>query len=78
MSLKNKESGNAEYILSDFQTIIGSEISVIVALTFVSDTRTSVEYVSGYRVRSDEGNNKEPQARQLGLSEIDRTQTMYN
>ena len=51
---------------------------MIVALTFVSDTRTSVEYVSGYRVRSDEGNNKEPQARQLGLSEIDRTQTMYN
>lgn len=78
MSLKNKESGNPEYILSDFQTIIYIEISVIVELTSVSDTRTPVEYVSGHRVRLDEGNNKESEERQLGLSEIDRTQTTNN
>lgn len=65
-------------ILSDFQTIFYSEISVIVALTSVSDTRTSVEYVSGHRVRFDEGKNKESEERQLGVSDIDRTQTTYN
>lgn len=65
-------------ILSDFQTIFYSEISVIVALTSVSDTRTPVEYVSGHRVRLDEGNHKECEGRQLALSEIDRTQTTNN
>ena len=43
------ESGNPELIFTDFKYFFDSEITVIVALSFVSDTCKSVKYVSGQR-----------------------------
>lgn len=62
-------------ILTDFQTIFYREITLIVALTSVSDTCKSVEYVSGHRNVWMREKNKDSEGSKLGLSEIDRTQT---